>query len=137
MGSNPDFGLVGGITRVVVYPAKTPLSKDDGEEIELHFCGSSYSEGQTWKDGQLTVKHSLTLTTPLGSIPILESQNNDALIAVATLASGDEITIGYSKRHGTNAPLRVTKTELSSGDKRVDYPLKTWLLESLDSTPLI
>lgn len=137
MESNPEFGLVGGISRVVVLPAKTPLPGEEGEEIELHFCGSSYEEKQSWTGDQLLVTHSLTLCTPLGMSAIIDPLVRGGMVAIVTLSSGAEIIVGYSSRHGVDAPLRLTRTELSSGEKRLDYPLKSWFLESQDSVPLI
>ncbi len=141
MESNPVYGLVGGITRVVLHPTKTPLAESSGDEVSLYYQGSSYSEEQSCESGQLIVTHRLTLVTHIGEDPLTGSKMRDAerdgIVADVTLSSGCKITLGWSEKHGFAAPLRLVTVETTSGEKSLDYPLKKWVWESEDSLSLI
>ncbi len=148
MESTNNYTLVGGIATVVMRPPNSTLPdtlfdiSDQCLTMDLYHEGSSYVETRSCEEGIYTVRHTLTLVGYLGEELIsndyeLPSLLRDGVIADVAFTSGAEIRVGWSKKYGTAAPLRLLSCEVVSGEKRLDYPIKRWVWESLDTTTLI
>ncbi|MFI3328068.1 MAG: hypothetical protein SNH79_03535 [Rikenellaceae bacterium] len=144
-----NYDLVGGITKVVVHPtgATLPALEEGGAEqssgvrVEIEERGSSYVESREMQDGQYCVRHTLTFVTQHGNGPFtnaqLERALNEGVVADVTLATGATIRVGWSEKHGVEAPLHLQSVAFESGERGVDLPLKKWIWESVDITPLL
>ncbi len=134
---------MGGITQVVMHPIGANLqSLEDSEmPVMLEERGSSYRESHELREGQYCVRHRLTFVTQHGNGPFtnaqLERALHEGIIADVTLATGATIRVGWSEKHNFEAPLFLQSVEFESGERGADFPLKKWIWESLDTTPLI
>ncbi len=148
MKSTNNYTLAGGITAAVMRPPNSTLPdelldlSDQCFTMKLYHEGSSYVETRSCDEGIYTVRHTLTLVGYLGEDLIssdyeLQSIMRDGVVADIALCSGAEIRIGWSKKYGTAAPLRLVSCEIISGEKRLDYPMKKWVWESIDTSTLI
>ncbi|MFI3304889.1 MAG: hypothetical protein R3Y68_00065 [Rikenellaceae bacterium] len=146
MESNQSFELVGGITRVVLHLASTPLP-DIGEvgessfEVTLEAGVASYVERQTLEATLYRVHHTLAFQCEHADSPLDDEQMKlalrDGVVADVTLGTGATIRVGWSERFELAAPLRLQSVEFASGESRVDYPLRSWVWSSIDSDTLI
>ncbi len=145
MESIPKYNLVGGITSVVLHPTTTLSSEGvasgDGYNVTLCDWGSSYVETLNVQDGLYMVTHKLTFVGYVGEDPIagerFKAVLREGVVADVVLNSGVTIRVGWSDKYGSAAPLRLVSSELESGEKPIDYPLKKWIWESVDTISLI
>lgn len=146
MESNQSYELVGGVARVVMHPASTPLPEigECGEtsvEIPLDVGVASYIERQELVSGQYRVLHKLSFQFEHGESPFTKELTSQLLtkgaIADVTLGTGATIRVGWSSRYEASAPLRLQNMEFTSGERKVDYPLKSWVWCSTDYQTLI
>ncbi len=146
MESNNDFKLAGGITRVVIYPATTPLPElgeesNEGLELTLDLGTSSYTEQVTIESACRKVLHTLSFETLPHEMPLDEALMQriirEGIIADIWLASGGSIRVGWSSRYGAEFPLRLQSSNFSSGESALNYPLQRWVWSSSDRNSLI
>ncbi|MFI3270163.1 MAG: hypothetical protein SNG14_07600 [Rikenellaceae bacterium] len=139
--------LTGGIAEVVMHPTPSTLpdelltKTDDSLSLSLHHEGSTYSEVRSCTNGMYSVRHQLTVVGYLGegldSEAAVQQLLKGGVIADVRLNSGAVIRVGWSVKYGSAAPLRLITSETATGEKRLDYPLKRWVLESTDTSSLI
>ncbi|MFI3259654.1 MAG: hypothetical protein R3Y16_06115 [Rikenellaceae bacterium] len=140
MESTSNFELVGGVTRVVLYPAKTPLPDDaeGGYVVDLSAGGASYTESRLYSAGQYTVRHTLKFSCEHADSPFtakeLAAVARCGVVADITLSTGASLRVGWSERWGVEFALRLISAEFASGEEATDYPLRTWVWESTDLT---
>ncbi|MFI3304174.1 MAG: hypothetical protein SNF68_06010 [Rikenellaceae bacterium] len=146
MESNQYFELVGGITRVVLRLASTPLPElgdedSSGVDVNLNVGDASYVERQYLDAGQYRVIHTLSFQCEHADAPFSPEQIQRILtcgvVADVTLATGAVIRVGWSERFGVEYPLRLQSLEFSSGGSAVDYPLQSWVWSSTDRETLM
>ncbi len=142
-----NYLLAGGIAHVVMHPSNStlpdePLTVGDSSlTMPLHHEGSSYSELRNCSAGLYTVTHRLTVVGYLGEDMASEEELQalllSGIVADVKLNSGATIRVGWSSKFGVAAPLRLVSSEVVSGEKRLDYPLRKWVWESTDASALI
>ncbi len=142
-----NYLLAGGIAEVVMHPSSSTLPEavlattDESFSITLHHEGSSYSEVRGSTHGMYSVRHKLTLVGYMGgdmaSEAAVQRVLQQGVVADVRLNSGESVRVGWSEKYGVAAPLRLVSSEILTGEKRLDFPLKTWVWESLDTTALI
>jgi hypothetical protein len=63
----------------------------------------------------------------------LSAYSREGVVAVVTMASGEIVVAGYSSGFGTLYPLRLVKTESTSGHTPADLPTIAVTLQSIDA----
>ncbi len=153
MESQNFYELVGGIAAVVLYPTSAPLPAEPTTDLSAiecdHFAVSmavgeaSYTEKMECMGGAMnfTVRHTLKFQCSHDDAPLdeycLAKVRNEGVVADIRLGTGLTIRVGWSARYGVQYPLRLTSTTFESGSKPLDYPLRSWVLESVDQSLLI
>ena len=148
METTPKSRLVGGIAKVILHHSSDSLhtvevgSESEGSvAIQLAVGGSSYLEERVCEQCGTGVKHTLTLAiryecTPYDE-PTLQRVIRDGVVADVTLATGDQIRVGWSERYRSSLPLRLTSANYESGKRLSDCPSRIWVLSSLDTNGLL
>ncbi len=130
-----------------MHPSSSTLPDELLAETEqsitlmLHHEGSLYSEVRSSTNGMYGVQHQLTLVgyhgDEIGDEATMQQALREGVVADVKLNSGAVIRVGWSSKYGVAAPLRLVSSEIITGEKRVDYPLKRWIWESIDMSSLI
>jgi hypothetical protein len=131
----------GGVKRVEIVPASL------WTEGALPFAAAwAFREDRAWYSEESVgghkpfrlVRHTLVMEFPAAeksrmAVKELSACNQEGVVAMVTMASGEVIVAGRSSRFGTGYPLRLVKTESASGRTPADFPTITVTLESIDA----
>ncbi len=146
-----DFKPVGGVVRVLLYPAdsvKKALFSSEGcqvqfavrpIELELLEDRSSYEERAESSKGQTKVAHILSAVSDRDMArrwlesDFLEQASIEGLIAQVILADGRRLLAGYSSLFEAEQPLRLESLTSTSGVALCDRPSVTLRLVSYDT----
>ncbi len=99
-----------------------------------------FTEEMSIVNGVAKVAHGITfaLERPDGSsaqaIAQLAAASEDGIVAIVTTNGNVSFLVGYSDKFGTEQPLRLTKTSLSSGAKPADGTADIIVLASQDDS---
>ena len=147
----PHYKPVGGVERVVLYPAnavhRAIFSSEGcratllGEalEVELLDDASSFEEVVECHNGTSKIEHRLNLVADRGDAEdwmdadFLERAAIEGVVAVVELSDGRSLLVGYSSRFGCEQPLRLRELSSASGSKLHDTPTVTLQLVSCDT----
>jgi hypothetical protein len=100
---------------------------------------ASYSEESAGEDKTYPfIRHTLAMEFPAAresraAVEELAAYVAEGVVAVITMASGEVVVAGHSARFGAGYPLRLVKTETTSGRTPADFPTLTVTLESVDA----
>ena len=147
----PHYKPVGGVERVVLYPAnavhRAIFSSEgcrvtlSGEslEVELLDDASYYEERVESCDGVTKISHHLYLVADRGeakpwlNADFLERASIDGLVAVVQLANSSSLLVGHSVHFGSEQPLRLQSLTSASGSKLHETPTVSLQLTSCDT----
>ncbi len=99
---------------------------------------AAYTEEASGAAGQPLVKHVLKMEFPGGpetdkAVGELSALDATGFAAIVTTGEGQRLLAGYSRRFGTQYPLRLAKVSSGSGSHPSDFPSVTVMLESTDT----
>ena len=119
------------------------MTPGEGVEVSLMDDGSHYDE-QTQASGlPVSVEHTLTLCSDRWLAAawfdkeFMQRAAADGVAARITMATGEEIVVGWSERFGFEQPLRLKTLTFCSGSKPNDSPRVVLTLSSRDTDSAI
>lgn len=143
MSANEFYKPVGGILAAELFLTRDLSSIEDLATaqpiaVELVDDGSLYEEHFTQENGLVSVSHTLTLRSnrvlaeEWFSVELMQILAVEGAVARVQMATGEQITIGYSPRMGFNQALRLESLSFSSGEKPCSSPCVELKLHSRD-----
>ncbi len=136
----------GGVAKVEIIPASEYAGvapPATGPSWAFREDRARYSEEQPGQGGRgaLTplVRHTLEMELPANNSTraavesLLSTAQSEGVVARVTMASGEVLLVGWSRRLGARYPLRVAAVAANSGQSPADFPTITVRLESTDA----
>lgn len=126
MATNSNFKPIGGIASAELLMVKDLKSRSDlitkeGIKVELSDYASHYDESFLSDNGLVSVKHTLTLVAAREDAAawidaeFLRNCAADGVVAKITLSTGENLTIGWSKKMLFEQALRLQALTCSTG----------------------
>ena len=139
---------VGGIAHVELFAVHGLGGVEDvvpgqGVEVSLMDDGSHYDEVTEAQGLPVSVVHTLTLCSDRWLAAawfdkeFMQRAAADGLVARITMATGEQIVVGWSERFGVEQPLRLKTLSFTSGSKPNDSPRVVLTLWSRDTESAI
>jgi hypothetical protein len=139
---------VGGVISAELFAVGGIATADDlvagqGVAVELVDDGSQYEESAESDNTLVSVKHTLTLCSDRWLAAawfdkeFMQRAAADGVAARITMATGEEIVVGWSERFGFEQPLRLKTLTFCSGSKPNDSPRVVLTLSSRDTDSAI
>lgn len=126
MAENISYKPVGGITRARLYAVGECSSLEEvlatePAEVSLKESASHYEERFSVECGRVSVQHTLTLIAPVEQAAAWLDEDfqrtaaSEGVVALISLASGEELTIGWSERLEQESSLRIAAMLYDTG----------------------
>lgn len=115
------------------------LTAGQGVAVELVDDGSKYEEVATAEESLVSVQHTLTLCSDRHlsqawfDEDFLQRAAVEGVAAHITLATGEELTLGWSERFGFEQALRLRSLCFDSGSQPNDSPRTVLTLVACDT----
>ncbi len=130
----------GGVVSVRLTPASEFSAQTDiaGSEWVFREDRADYTEENVDEGPRPIVRRTLKMELPAtevtrGALNELLAMAGGGFVAQVTLASGEELLVGYSECFGASYPLRVAKVATASGYVPGDFPATILTLECIDA----
>ena len=143
MTENEFYKPVGGILSAELFFASDLHSVDDmvkGQGIDVELCDdrSTYEEHFSAESGLVSVKHTLTLVAAREDAAawidaeFLRNCAADGVVAKIALSTGENLTIGWSKKMQFEQALRLQALTCSTGTRPKHRPRIELVLSCCD-----
>ena len=115
------------------------LTAEQGVAVELMDDGSKYEEVATAEESLVSVEHTLTLCSDRHlsqawfDEDFLQRAAVEGVAARILLATGEELTLGWSERFGFEQALRLRSLSFDSGSQPNDSPRTVLTLVACDT----
>jgi hypothetical protein len=144
MSTNEFYKPVGGILSAELFPTRELSSIEHaiagrGIAVYLMDDGSLYEESFVEHDGLVSVEHTLTLCSDRHlsqawfDEDFLQRAAVEGVAARILLATGEELTLGWSERFGFEQTLRLRSLSFDSGSQPNDSPRTVLTLVACDT----
>ena len=148
MSEKLTYKPIGGVVAAELYLVRDLASAEDiipgsGLAVALVDDGSHYDESFTAEQGAVSVNHSLTLCSDRNSasawfdVELMQIASTEGVAALITLATGEQLRLGWSRKFGFEQALRFKSLEFHSGMRPGEEPRVSLTLCSRDTSSAI